>query len=161
MIAGLPCTYIFRCKRHKDRLGRSSLDLWAITVVNPGSVHASEEEPTILLAHCTPGTSSFYEKRTYEFSLPLFTPCVPNFSCSSSPYLSLQNHWGLIPSTNPTLSHGFMSNLKILLLMDRLCIPPIRTRYSPRIQLPVQRRMRPLVWRQRNDRVLKRPSIVL
>ncbi len=74
-----------------------------------------------------------------------------------SPYLSLQNHRGLIPSTNPTLSHGFMSDLKILLLMNRLCIPPIRTRYSPRIQLPVQRRMRPLIWRQRNDRVLIRP----
>lgn len=45
--------------------------------------------------------------------------------------------------------------------MNRLCIPPIRTRYAPRIQLPVQRRMRPLIWRQRNDRVLKRPHIVM
>lgn len=54
-----------------------------------------------------------------------------------------------------------MRDLKVLLLMNHRCIPPIRTRYSPRIQLPVQRRMRPLIRRQRNDRVLKRPHIVV
>lgn len=54
-----------------------------------------------------------------------------------------------------------MRDLKILLLMNRRCLAPIRTRYSSRIQLPIQRRMRPLICRQRNDSVLNSPHIVI
>ena len=111
-------------------------------------------------------SNPFFLLTTYTGILLIaFHTMIPEVRYSFSSYSSSQDYRGLIrcliPSTKPILSPGFTRDLKILLLMNSRRIAPVRTRYPSRIQLPVQRRMRPLIRRQRNDRVLNRPHVVM